>query len=328
MQKQSQQPLLPVYLLLGDDEQKKDALEARMRKRFMELGDPALNTETFSVEEHDIEGIINACLTLPFACERRLVIVKDVDALKGDELGRLADYLKNPCETSVLFLTAKKLAKNTRLYKSIEAVSKVCVVSCDAPKAYEFKTYVLQVAKTKGLTFAPGAAEKFLENVGNDTVAINTELDKIAAENQGQRPISVEEVHALVACSADVKPWFLVDAFANRDLAKVLTLLPQVKKSTPIAILMMCVARSRELICARSCLRSAGARDVSKTIATELGFSPALSWRVKNHATWAKKWSDEKLRISIVTSLEAEENMKSGEDQLAALQSWFLTVLV
>lgn len=327
MDKQSKQPLLPVYLLVGDDGQKKEVLENRMRKRFCDLGDPALNTESFSAQDADVEGIINACLTLPFACGMRLVILKNADGLKTQEQNELADYLKNPASTSVLFLTAKKLAKNTRLYKSIEAISKTCIVDCASPKSYEFKNYVLGVAKTKGVAFDRAAIDKFLELVGNDTVLINTEIDKLAAKGAGKAPISVEDLEMLVSRSADVKPWDLTDAFSAKDLAKVLELSPQIKKNTPISILIMCVARVRELICARDCIKNCNGKDVSKAIASELGFSPALSWRFKNHASWARKWSSDDLRRCFCSSVEAEKEMKSGEDQLATLNSWFIKVL-
>ena len=329
MKDQSKQPLLPVYLLVGDDEQKKEVLEKRMKRRFLDLGDPALNTDVFSSDDLDVQAVLNACQTIPFACEKRLVVLRDVDALKNDEQAKIASYLLNPCETAVLFLTAKKLAKNTKLFKSIEAISKTCIVPCDSPKKYEFKKYINEVAKSKGIAFEQDASQRLLELVGDDTVAINTEIEKIANENLGNGKISVAEVEELVANNAEVKPWTVVDAFASKDLASVLTLLPQVKKSTPISILIMCVARARELMCAKECLAiaSQNASEATKMIATELGFSPALSWRVKNHALWSKKWSVSELKNCVSSSLEAEKQMKSGDDQIAALNSWFLEVL-
>ncbi len=326
MTKSKQKKLDPIYLLIGDDEQKKSALLARMKDRCKEFGEMEINTDVFDGETHQPERAVSACLTLPFASDKRLVIIKDVDKYNAAELNVLADYATEPSDTSILLLLATKLAKNTRLYKRVIAISENAVIPCDSPKPWEFEKYAIDVAKTKGVRLLDSGAKKLVELVGQDTTKITNELSKIIASHSSSRPIDQVEVESLVAASAEVKVWVLADAFAARNLTKVIELLPRVMGTTPSGVLYYCVARARELICAKECLKS-GTSNINERIAKELGLPASLSWRVKQHAAWSRQFSTEELKRAIKTSVEAEIEMKRGGDPVAVLTLWLAKTL-
>ena len=317
--------LLPIYLLLGDDEQKKDALTSKMRERCAHFGEMTINTDVFDSENTDSTRIVSACLTLPFASEKRLVIVNNLEAYNSADLNTLADYAKNPSDSTILLLKAEKLAKNTRLYKAIAKVGEKAIVSCDSPKSWEFKNYAVKLCKSKGVSIRDDAAQLLVDLTGCDTVAISTELEKIIASHTSSNPIDSDEVESLVVATASVKPWVLVDAFSAKNIEKVVELLGKVEGTTPLGILMMCVNRVRELICAKEVVARGG--NINQNIAVELGLAPALSWRVKNHGNWARMWSLDALKNCIKTSVEVEKSMKSGIDAEVALKIWLLESL-
>ena len=310
--------LLPIYLLVGDDEQKKETLASKMKERCAALGEMSINTDVFSGEDHAPSKIVSSCLTLPFASEKRLVIVNNAEIFTTAELNVLADYAEKPNDTTILLLLFEKLAKNTRLYKAIAKLSEKAIVACDSPKAWEFKNYAIKVAKSKGVVMRDDAAQLLVDLVGPDTVAITTELEKIVASHSSPNAIDVSEVEQLVVATASVKPWVLVDAFSAKNVQKVMELFQKVSDTTPTGVLMMCVNRVRELICAKDVARQGG------SVATELGFAPALSWRVKNHEAWARQWTDEALLQALKSSLEAEKRMKTGDSQEQVLKLWLL----
>lgn len=322
MTETSKKALLPAYICVGDDEQKKSVLISKMKERVAELGEISMNTDEFRGENHEANRIVSACLTMPFAAEKRLVILTDVDKMNAAEQGILAEYLEHAADSTVLFMTAEKLAKNTKLYKAISAIDAKCIIACDSPKAYQFREYAINLAKSKGLTMRNDAAEKLVELVGNNTVALNNEMTKIVSSHTTTDAITVAEVESLVAATAEVKPWILVDAFSARNAAKVLELLPKVTGTTPTGLLMMCVNRVRELIAAKDCAKT------GRSIAEELGIPANASWRVKNHANWARLYSEEELIEALRTSLEADRAMKSGADQESTLKSWLLTTML
>ncbi len=314
--------LLPIYLLVGDDEQKKEDLTTKLRERCASFGEMTINTDVLDCEVAEASRIVSSCLTLPFASEKRLVIVNHLEKFGTADLNILADYAQNPNDSTILLLGSEKLAKNTRLYKNVAKVGEKAIVACDSPKAWEFKNYAVKLCKSKGVSMRDDAAQLLVDLTGCDTVAISTEIDKIIASHSSPDPIDASEVESLVVATASVKPWVLVDAFSAKNVEKVLELLGKVEGTTPIGLLMMCVNRVRELICAKQALNKGG--NVNQNIAFELGLAPALSWRVKNHANWARMWSEEGLRTAIKKSIEVEKNMKSGSDANELFKIWLI----
>lgn len=319
MTETAKKALLPAYLCLGDDDAKKEVLLAKMKERVAALGEISINTDEFKGENHEVGRVISASLTLPFASEKRLVIVTDVDKYSNTEQATLAEYLAHPSDSTVLFLTATKLAKNTKLFKAASALDAKCVINCDSPKSYEFKNYVIQVIKSKGLKITNDAAETLVDRVGQNTVALNNEVTKLVNSHTTSDAITAAEIESLVAATAEVKPWILVDAFSAKNTSKVLELLPKVTGTTPTGLLMMCVNRVRELIAAKDCAKTGA------SLAEELGIPQAASWRVKNHANWARLWAEDELSAALKESLDAEASMKSGADPVETLRMWLIT---
>lgn len=71
--------LEPVYLIVGADDLKRETACKRLTHRFEDMGDITLNLDNISAERGDVDDIIGACNTLPFASEMRLVIVRDAE---------------------------------------------------------------------------------------------------------------------------------------------------------------------------------------------------------------------------------------------------------
>ena len=126
----------PVYLIYGDQDLLLERALEQLKRSVGELADLDFNSETFDGENANADEIIAACNTLPFASERRLVVVRNVDKMGKDGTDALVKYAENPAETTILALVAKKLAKNTRLYKAVDKLGGL--IERAAPKASEY----------------------------------------------------------------------------------------------------------------------------------------------------------------------------------------------
>ena len=151
-------PLLPVYLISGEDELKRETVVKRLRKRISTYGDLAFNSDVFAGEKATGEEIVAAANTLPFASEVRLVQVNNVDKLRKADAEALISYLASPSQTTVLALIAQKLPKNTRLYKAVSGFGKDAVIDCAPFQAKDLNAAVRSMALTHGVTFTEGAA--------------------------------------------------------------------------------------------------------------------------------------------------------------------------
>ena len=278
-QKKQNAPLLPVYLVCGEDALKRDTVMKRLRARLSALGDLSFNSDEFSGETATGADIVSACNTVPFASPVRLVEVRAADKLKKADSEELVAYLDSPAETTVLALIAEKLAKNTRLYKAVAKHGKTAVIDCAPLKRFELPKAVRAMAVGHGVTLTEGAAAKLVDLVGEDTVHLDSELTKIALAHRGTDAVNEHEIVAMVSRTAEVKPWEFVDAFAARDARKCLLYLGRMDSVSPHALLAMCTTRLRELVCARALADRGNPRGVAAALKMP-------DWRVKNHATW------------------------------------------
>ena len=89
-------PLLPVYLISGEDELKRETVVKRLRKRISTYGDLAFNSDVFAGEKATGEEIVAAANTLPFASEVRLVQVNNVDKLMQKRSSPILLHLLRP----------------------------------------------------------------------------------------------------------------------------------------------------------------------------------------------------------------------------------------
>lgn len=320
-QKKSDAPLLPVYLIVGEDALKRDAVMKRLRARLSAMGDLSFNADEFNGETALGSDITTACNTVPFASPVRLVEVRSADKLKKADAEELVTYLDAPNGTTVLALVAEKLAKNTRLYKAVAKHGKTAVIDCAPLKRYELPKMVRSMAVGHGVTLTEGAAVKLVDLVGEDTVHLDNELKKIALAHRGADAVNEHEIVAMVSRTAEVKPWEFVDAFAARDARKCLLYLSRMESTSPHALLAMCTTRLRELVCARCMAERGNARGVAAALKMP-------DWRCKNHVAWARGFTAAELRAALVSARDTERAMKSGVDPHAAFLDWILAVTV
>lgn len=313
--------LLNAYLIVGDDALKRETVLARLNQRLESYGDMAFNNDAFDGETATGEAIVAACNTIPFASEKRLVSVVHAEKLKSADTEPLVAYLKAPNETTVLALVAEKLAKNTRLYKAIAALGKDAVIDCSLPKAYELPAQVSAMAKKRGLVMDTRASALLVEFVGDDTVRIDSELARMALERGEGATLTQDDVEAMVTRTSATKPWKFVDAFSDRDLSLSLRTLQRLDDSTsPFALIVMVVNRIRELLC----VKSLSGRHGGETVAQALKLP---DWRVKNHGTWAQRYTEQELIHALATARDAELAMKTGRDAQEVLTDWLIETM-
>ena len=258
--------LLPVYAIVGTDKLKSKFVLKRLEKRLSEFGDLSFNSSTFEGSEASDGQIVSACMQLPFNSEKRYVLVKNADKLNKTETESIVQYLDNPTDTTILALVFNKLAKNTRLYKSCANISSTAIIDCSPPKKYEIAKGLNNVAKSHGGSIDFDAANKLVELIGEDTLHLDAEIQKMLLANGGAN-ININQVEEQVLKSSDVKPWDFTNAFAERDLNKCLELLKNIPDSNLVFILSQTTKIVKELIC----VHDLGSAATQNAISQELG---------------------------------------------------------
>lgn len=308
--------LLSAYLMVGADEMKREFLVERLTDRVAKLGDIDFNRDSFIAGAATADEVVGACNMLPFMSEKRLVLVKDLDTANKALSEALIEYLSNPCDTTVLACTAAKLAKNTRLYKAFAKVDKKAVISCEPKSKKELPAQVRAFAQSHGLDMDMAAADRLIAMVGESTVHLDTEVKKMAAALGKGARITADHVEQYVTRTAELKPWEYVDPMCERDAAKALALISQMRGTSPFALLTFGVRRVRELLIAKE---MGGGRALAQALGVP-------DWRVRNHGRWAGRFASGELEHALVAAADTEREMKSGADQDAAFRQWVLEV--
>jgi DNA polymerase-3 subunit delta len=213
----SGEPLRSVYLLTGSDRPKHLRALRRLRARF-----GPESVEQLSAEEASGDDAVAACNALGlFGAEGggRLVIVQGVDRWRKADVDAVAGYLGNPVEGAVLALVVDGALRGSALSDLVEKHGQV--LHYDVPKSSNLHKWVQGELKRLEVSADAEAARALVELVGEDTVALAGEIEKLAAWSGGD-PVSRTEVEQLATPGREAAAWALTDAWGQRDLPALL----------------------------------------------------------------------------------------------------------
>jgi DNA polymerase-3 subunit delta len=165
--------------------------------------DPGLRDFNFDVRsaaQLDPEAIEALCTTLPMMADRRLVVIRDVEAWSKKSRAKSAvlHYLGHPAPETVLMLVQgaprREEDKNEADADLARLAAAVEVERC-SPRVAE--KWVLKRAQERGITFEPLAAQHLINAVDGDLGHARSELDKLAGLG-GEAPVTLDQVTALL----------------------------------------------------------------------------------------------------------------------------------
>ncbi len=309
----------PAYLIFGEQELLLEQALDQLRRKVGEVADLDFNMETFDGDNANANDVVAACNTLPFASERRLVIVRNVDKINKEGTDAIVAYLENPAETTILALVGKKIAKNTRLYKSVDKLGGL--IERAAPKPSEFPRRVQDLFARKGKQVSLEGAELLVNAVGHDLRRLSVEVDKAVAFTAERDQVTVEDIEQVTSTTAKAKAWELGTVFANRDCAGSLRLVERLvgDGESVYGLHAIVLRKLRELISARALLdRGAGS-------ATELGrVLGRPDWQVRDLPRQARGFTSEELVDLLRAAAEGEREMKTSRDPRLVFERWIV----
>jgi DNA polymerase-3 subunit delta len=241
--------LRSVYLFHGEEGFLMEQALSRLKTAILEPGFEDFNYHLLSGTSTRPAEIIHLCQTLPFfsseplaspgrargmgASEdpslpqphgpphqmKRLVVVRDVEALSGSEA--LIPYLDNASSTTCLVLVAGKVDQRKRLFTVLSA--KGAEVTFSALNDAQVKVWIKEETRSMGIAFSPEAVTYLQEVLGHDLYQIRNELEKIFL-TVGPGAVGVQEVQALLIGERSHTVFEWLDAVRSRDLEKAIRL--------------------------------------------------------------------------------------------------------
>lgn len=307
------------YLLHGPDEFSRRAYLDSMRRK---MGDPTtaeLNTVVLDGKSASAAEVLASARAIPFLSDKRLVIVDGMLtwlARRGAgktgkvQLDLLCEQLPTlPDWARVVFIEPETLPEKHPILELVRTTRGGFQKLFEAPR--DATAWIENQARTVyGATIETSAARALAAVIEHDLRAADSELAKLAAYVNGERPITEADVSLLTAYAAEPDVFVMVDALGRRDSAAALRLLHRLLAGDdPLRLFGMIVRQFRLLILAREYLNTGGSaqpRDMSKAI----GVHPYVAEKL---AGQVRQFTLDQLESIYHSLLEADVGIKTGK---------------
>ena len=211
----------PVYVLHGEEGFFIDRIAEEVERLALQEHERDFNQTILYARDTDADQLKDVCLRYPMMAERQLVIVRELQAWRIDQVEKLEPYLAKPTPTTVLVLCYKHKKIDGR--KSIlKTAQKGGAAVLTSDKLREEKLPEVLVGFAKGQKRKLGAAEAQLlaSHLGSDLGKAVKEVEKLCLVTEEGGAITSEVIQRFVGISKDYNVFELQNAIGARDAAK------------------------------------------------------------------------------------------------------------
>ena len=312
------------YLFYGENDFLKDAAARQIIDRAVDPGVRDFNVEIRRSADVDAESMEALLGTPPMMADRRVVVLRDVGALKKSARVALDRYLANPAPDAIVVLVSAAApgAPDKGLEAKTTAVEFPVLTEDRIPKWIAH-----HVTTELGGRITPGAATLLLEAIGTDLPQIASELEKLMSYADGAE-IDEAAVSAIVGIRHGETVADVLDAVAERNPVRAIDLRPHalsLPKTSAVSIVMALTTQMLALAWGRV-LRDEGrsSSEVERAYWGLLKESNAMTGRPWGDAVrcWGRaldSWSGEDLAHAVdallVADIALKESRVSSDEQ-------------
>jgi DNA polymerase III subunit delta len=289
---------MTVYLLLGDDEERKARSVEKLRN------DRA--AETYDAAETGPEAVVSACNSYSLFGEGSFVLVRNLDAWNASQKAQILNYLENPSPEADLVMLGAKLGAREKLLAAVKKTGEV--YDFKQPTGKALAKWTIGHAKKQGLELPEDVAEELVARCSDDKVRVSKELDKLALYAEGTA--TPEDVEALVPPDLQSNIFRFVEVLGARERDRALELLETLLSTTepPLRILYMIRRQFRLLARSRALFMSGASRS---EVASTLKVPPFVAKKLEEQSG---KMDEEDLEKALALVLNLERGLKGGSD--------------
>lgn len=214
----------PAYYVHGSEVILKDEAVATLVATLLEPSLRDFNLDLQSASQLDPDQLAGACATLPMMAERRVVVLRDVEAWKRKSKAKQAavTYLERPAPETVLVMVQGD-DKDPDSDLAAHATS----VDCRPLVGEALEGWLDARLDAAGVTLAPEAREHLVRSTAGDLGLLAAECAKLAGLG-GSEAIDRDTVAALVGIRFGETADDWRDAVLRDDLPRAIAILPGV----------------------------------------------------------------------------------------------------
>jgi DNA polymerase-3 subunit delta len=306
----------PVYLFVGAEDFLIDECIHSIIGDLLTPDARSFNLDMLDGEKVGVKEALAHAAAYPMMSERRIVVIKDFDAMAGSEAARsaLSAYILKPLETTCLVLLAEKPDFRTKPFNELK---KMGVVFEFAP-FYDDRVpgWIESRCGSFGMSIDAEACRLLHANAGNSLRVLNNELEKLFTYLSDRKRITADDIVHVVGVTRGNSIFDLQNAIGRADLQKSLTILQRMIEAgeSPQGIIVM-LTRYFSALWKIQELRMHGTAE--NIIAGEVKISPYF---LKEYLAASQKFSPGRFESAFKALLEADIDLKStSPDPLACM---------
>jgi DNA polymerase-3 subunit delta len=320
---------VPALLLLGEETFLRDACRAALLDAYVSEAARAWAVSRYSAGRGETASALEQAQTLPMLSPQQVVFLEEAQAIeelaekkREEAVRQLEAYLADPAGFTVLVIEAAHLDQRMRLAKVLSDRCVVVRVDLGENQNERHSAAVAlakNLARERGVSFEPGAAEDLAESVAADLQRLKTEIEKLSTYSGQRKIIRREDVALLVISEKAATVWELTDLLAGRRQKLALEFLERLLRDgeEPLQILGALAWMYRKLV---------EASEISGgwQAARSLQMRPdQAELAVRN----ARQISKPRLLASLRALERADDRLKSGERDARTVMEFLVTEL-
>jgi DNA polymerase III subunit delta len=288
---------MTVYLLLGDDEERKF--------RGVEKLGAGRTVQAYDASEIRPETLVSACNSFSLFGEGHFVVLKNLDAWNAAQKAVIVDYLEDPSPGSDLILLGKKLGARERLLSAVKNSGEVHTF--DQPTGKALVSWLVGHAQMMDLDLPEDVAEDLASRCSGDKMRLLQETEKLALY-VGDGTATHDDVAAL--CPPDVQSnvFAFVDSLAAGERDRALALLEDLMGTgePPLRLTFM-IRRQFQLVARARALLHRGTSH--KELSSRLKVPPFVARKLEEQS---RKLDEEDLERAMAQIQDLEGGLKGG----------------
>jgi len=311
-----------IYLFYGEEAYLINNALEKLKKNLVDPSFEQLNFIILEGKEISAEKIMDACETLPFMAEKKLIYVKGSDIFQGkskilseEQEKYMINYIKEiPSSTTVVFYgtssvdTRRKIVKEIKKYGALVEFSKLSEDEFNKWIKKIFKSYGKSI-ENKEIAMIKNHLDYLGRNASQNLLDVENQIKKVIAF-MGEK-IELEEMHIekILSSSFQNDIFKLLDSIEKRNASDSIKRLNYIlEDGEPTLKILTTLGNQIKNILSAKLLLEEGYS--SKMIASKLSIHPFVASKC---ASQGKQFSIEKLKKLLNGFLEADIMIKTGK---------------
>jgi DNA polymerase III subunit delta len=261
----------PLYFIHGKERYLVDRAVDILRARVLDPRTRDFNYELFYGKEAGAARIVQASRSLPMMAKRRLVLVRDADDMKADELAALISYVQSPSPETCLVFVGEKIDSRMKFFTAFKKTGEL--IKLDPLYERQLPDFVRGEARARGVKIDADAVTMIVGEIGAELGQLADAVERLAIFVGDKKQVSAADVVEVVATTRQRSVFELANAVGEGNREKALAMLGSMlaAKESGVRIIAMLARHLRQLWIAHDFLKGGGARG---QLAAVLGIPP------------------------------------------------------